>query len=54
MLEAYSNLPMSLADACLVRMSELHAKSVVFTLDRDFMIYRKTRRLKIPLLAPFA
>ena len=54
LLEVYSNLPMSLADACLVRMSELHAKSVVFTLDRDFLIYRKNRRIKIPLLAPFA
>ena len=54
LLEVYSNLPMSLADACLVRMSELHARSVVFTLDRDFLIYRKNRRLKIPLLAPFA
>ncbi len=53
LLEVYADLPMSLADACLVRMSELHAKSVVFTLDRDFQIYRKNRRLKIPLLAPF-
>lgn len=53
-METYSNLPMSLADACLVRMSELHPKSVVFTLDRDFLIYRKSRRLRIPLLAPFA
>ncbi len=53
LLEAYANLPMSLADACLVRMSELHAQSVVFTLDRDFLIYGKNRRQKIPLLAPF-
>lgn len=53
LLEVYADLPMSLADACLVRMSELHAKSVVFTLDRDFQIYRKNRRNKIPLLAPF-
>jgi len=53
LLEVYADLPMSLADACLVRMSELHDKSVVFTLDRDFQIYRKNRRLKIPLLAPF-
>ena len=53
LLEVYADLPMSLADACLVRMSELHPKSVVFTLDRDFQIYRKNRRLKIPLLAPF-
>ena len=51
---SYRNLPMSLADACLVRMSELHRDSVVFTLDRDFLVYRRNGRQKIPLLAPFA
>jgi len=50
----YDNLPVSLADACLVRMSELHHDSVVFTLDRDFLVYRRNGRQKIPLLAPFA
>jgi hypothetical protein len=41
-----------LADACLVRMSELVADCVVFTLDWDFRIYRRHGRQKIPLLIP--
>jgi len=54
MMRKYPDRPMSLADACLVRMSELHEDSVVMTLDRDFLIYRRQGRRKIPLLAPFA
>jgi hypothetical protein len=52
LLERYAQVPMSLADACLVRLSELTAECVVFTLDRDFHIYRRHRRQKIPLLIP--
>ncbi len=37
----YENVPMSLADACLVRMSEIYENSTVFTTDSDFIIYRK-------------
>ena len=44
---------MDLADACIVRMSELTAKCQVFTTDRrDFRIYRRNGREVIPLLAP--
>ncbi len=43
---------MSLADACLVRMSELIPECVVFTLDSDFRTYRRHRRQKISLLIP--
>lgn len=52
LLSAYRNVPMSLADGCLVRMSELHPGSVVFTLDTDFHIYRKHGRQTIPVLLP--
>jgi predicted nucleic acid-binding protein len=52
LMRRYANVPMSLADACLVRMSELVAGCVVFTLDGDFRIYRRHRRQKIPLLIP--
>jgi uncharacterized protein len=52
LLDRYTNIPMSLADACLVRMSELVPASVIFTLDSDFRIYRRHRRQKIPLLMP--
>ena len=34
----YQNVPMSLADACLVRLSELYSDCVVLTLDSDFRI----------------
>ena len=48
----YRDVPMSLADACLVRMSELHPASPILTLDRDFTIYRRHQRQRIPLLSP--
>lgn len=52
LMQRYRNVPMSLADACLVRMSEIHERSTVFTLDSDFTIYRKSQRRVIPLLRP--
>ena len=48
----YRNRPMSLADACLVRLSELHTSGEVFTLDSDFRIYRRHGNRVIPLLIP--
>jgi predicted nucleic acid-binding protein len=53
LLRKYADLPMSLADACLVRMAELNTNSQVFTTDKDFLIYRRKGRSVIPLLAPF-
>lgn len=50
----YHDQPISIADASLVRMSELHPDSVILTFDRDFLVYRRNGRQKIPLLAPFA
>jgi uncharacterized protein len=52
LMRRYENIPMSLADACLVRMSELHRDAVVFTLDSDFRVYRRHRRQAIPLICP--
>lgn len=52
LLEKYANVPMSLADACLVRMSELREDSVVLTLDRDFRLYRRYGRQVIPTRMP--
>ena len=51
-LEKYANVPMSLADACLVRMSEQYPQARVFTLDSDFYIYRKHRHEKILCIIP--
>src|SRR5205807_8607008 len=44
LLARYASVPMSLADACLVRMVELHPGSRVFTVDSDFRVYRHSRR----------
>ena len=52
LLSRYSNVPMSLADACLVRMSEVTGGSEVCTLDSGFRIYRRHGRQVIPLLFP--
>jgi predicted nucleic acid-binding protein len=52
LMKTYRNIPMSLADACLVRMAEIHEHSKVMTLDSDFVVYRKSRRRVIPLLRP--
>lgn len=50
LMKKYENVPMSLTDACLVRMSELIKNSVIFTIDSDFHIYRKNGRQKIDLI----
>jgi len=52
LMEKYCSVPMSLADACLVRMSEIYSNSVVFTLDSDFRIYRKNKKQVINLIIP--
>ena len=52
LLARHSNVPMTLADACLVRMSERLAGSVVATLDRDFTIYRRHGRQIVPTIMP--
>lgn len=53
LMSRYADTPMSLADACLVRLSELHRDCRVFTLDRDFKHYRRFGRSVIPLLSPW-
>lgn len=40
LVRRYANVPMSLADACLVRLVELTPHATLFTLDSDFEIYR--------------
>jgi predicted nucleic acid-binding protein len=52
LMARYRNVAMSLADACLVRMSELHGAGVVLTLDSDFIIYRRHGRQVIPVILP--
>ncbi len=54
LMHRYRNRPMSLADGCLVRMAELHPDGFVFTLDSDFLIYRRHGNKVIPVLMPDA
>jgi predicted nucleic acid-binding protein len=51
-MQRYQSVPMSLADACLVRMAEIYPNSLVLTLDSDFRIYRKNKNEIIPLVIP--
>jgi uncharacterized protein len=52
LLAKYADVPMSLADACLVRMSEILPDPVVLTTDDDFRIYRRHSRQVVPCLMP--
>jgi len=55
LLERYHDQEMQMADACLVRMSELKRDCRVFTLDKtEFQVYRRFERQVIPLVAPDA
>lgn len=54
LLEKYRDVPMSLVDACIVRMAEIHEHHAVFTLDSDFSIYRKQGRVPLTLICPAA
>jgi predicted nucleic acid-binding protein len=53
LLQKYSDVPMGLADACLVRMSETLADPVVLTTDADFRIYRRHSRHVVPSVTPY-
>jgi predicted nucleic acid-binding protein len=52
LMHKYADLPMSLADACLVRMTETYADPVVLTTDTDFHIYRRHGRQVVPCVMP--
>jgi predicted nucleic acid-binding protein len=52
LLRKYRDTPMSLADACVVRMAEIHEGHSVLTLDSDFTVYRKHGRVPITLMRP--
>lgn len=54
LMDRYRDIPMSLADACLVRLSELHPKLPLVTLDSDFKVYRRHGKQLIPVISPAA
>lgn len=53
LMQRYRDRPISYADACLVRMAELHPGAIIWTLDRDFQSYRMHRKQGILLRAPW-
>ena len=52
LMQRYASVPMSLADACLVRMNEIYENSLILTIDSDFQIYRKHRNQNISVIMP--
>jgi predicted nucleic acid-binding protein len=52
LMQKYSQLPMSLADACLVRMTEILSDPLILTTDSDFRLYRRHGRQVIPVEMP--
>jgi uncharacterized protein len=52
LMEKYADVPMSFADACLVRMSETLADPVLLTTDSDFLVYRRHSRQTVPCVIP--
>lgn len=52
LMHKYADVPMSLADACLVRMTETLPDPLVLTTDADFKIYRRHSRQMVPCLMP--
>ena len=49
----YTDVPMDFADACVVRLAEIHPTARVCTTDGDLRVFRRLRREPIPLIAPF-
>jgi predicted nucleic acid-binding protein len=52
LMRKYSDTPMSLADACLVRLTEALPDPVLLTTDGDFHVYRRHSRQAIPAVMP--
>lgn len=52
LMEKYDDLPSSLADASLIRMTETLADPVVLTTDGDFRVYRRHGRQVVPCVLP--
>jgi predicted nucleic acid-binding protein len=52
LIRKYKSLPMSFADACLVRLAELHDGASVLTVDSHFQVYRKNGDQPLSLVMP--
>ena len=54
LIRKYRDVPMSLADACLVQLADQNRGAAVITTDRDFLVYRTKSRRHIPVISPFS
>ena len=52
LMRKYADVPISLADACVLRMSELLPGHCVLSLDRHFLMYRRARNQPVPAVLP--
>ena len=52
LIKKYADVPMALADACLVRMTEILVEPVVLTTDEHFRVYRRHSRQVVPCVLP--
>jgi predicted nucleic acid-binding protein len=52
LMHKYADVAMSLADACLVRMTETLADPILLTTDDDFRVYRRHSRQVVPRVMP--
>ncbi|HEY2384150.1 MAG TPA: PIN domain-containing protein [Terriglobia bacterium] len=52
LMEKYDDVPASLADTCLVRMTEILDSPMILTTDADFHLYRRHGRQAVPCVTP--
>jgi predicted nucleic acid-binding protein len=52
LMQKYSEVPMSLAGACRLRMTETLAEPIILTTDDDFRVYRRPSRQVVPRVTP--
>ncbi|MPZ58086.1 MAG: hypothetical protein GEU91_16640 [Rhizobiales bacterium] len=52
LMHKYADVPMTFADACLVRMTEVLPDPLLLTTDADFRIYRRHSRQTVPCVLP--
>jgi predicted nucleic acid-binding protein len=52
LMQKYADVPMSLADACLVRMTETLPDPILLSTDTDFRVYRRHSRQALPCVLP--
>jgi uncharacterized protein len=54
MMGKYADVPASLADASLIRMTEILDSPMILTTDTDFRVYRRHGRHVLPCIFPTA